>query len=106
MEEIAVRILKSGMLSNLDEEEIKRKIQMFLRPEKSKIHERPIRIRDAVECELKVEARNLKDELWNIVYELGLRLDYFVSRDGIAKCIESAEISWYALVDDEDEQGE
>lgn len=103
MEEIAVRTLETGMLSKIDKDEITKKIQMFLRPERSKSHERPIRIDDATECGLCIEAMDFNSELWNIVYELGIRLDYFVSRNDVLKCIESSEISWYTSIQTDEE---
>ena len=41
-EDIAVKALKTGMLSNLSEKQIRRKIKDFLSPEKVKTHGRPI----------------------------------------------------------------
>lgn len=49
-EDIAIKALKTGMLSELSEKGIKKKIKHFLTPEKVKNHGRPIYAQDALNC--------------------------------------------------------
>ena len=98
-EDIAIKTLKMGMLSNISEKEIKRKIKNFLTPEKVKTHGRPIYAQDALNCGLNIESKNLKEKFWSTVYELYVRLSNFVSTNNIAKCIESKDYSFRAKVE-------
>ena len=86
------------MLSNLSEEEIKRKIKIFLTPEKVKTHGRPIYAQDALNCDLNVEIKDMKEKFWYIAYELYFRLNNHVSTNNVAKCIESKDYSFRAKV--------
>jgi len=98
-EDIAVKSLEAGMLSGLTEGEIKKKIEIFLTPEKGKkVHGRPIYAQDAVDCDLKVEIRDVKEKFWSVVYELYIRLNNYVSTNNIAKCIECKDYSFRATV--------
>lgn len=98
-EDIAIKALKTGMLSNLSEKEIKKKIKIFLTPEKVKTHGRPIYARDALKCGLNIEIKDLKSKFWQLIYELYVRLNNFVSTNNIAKCIESKEHSFKAKME-------
>ena len=98
-EDIAVKVLKAGMLSGLSDKEIRRKIKIFLTPEKVKTHGRPIYAKDALNCGLKVEIKDLKGKFWSMVYELYVRLNNFVSTNNVAKCIESKDYSFKAKVE-------
>lgn len=95
-EDIAIKTLKMGMLSNMSEKEIKGKIKDFLTPETVKTHGRPIYAQDALNCGLNIEIKNLKEKFWSTVYELYLRLNNFVSSNDRAKCIESRDYSFRA----------
>ncbi len=98
-EDIAVKSLEAGMLSGLTEEEIKKKIEIFLTPEKGKkVHGRPIYAQDALDCGLNVEIRNVKERFWSVVYELYIRLNSHVSTNNVAKCIECKDYSFRAKV--------
>lgn len=98
-EDIAVKSLETGMLSGLTEEEIKKKIEIFLTPEKGKkVHGRPIYAQDALDCGLNVEIRNVKERFWSVVYELYIRLNSHVSTNNVAKCIECKDYSFRAKV--------
>jgi len=97
-EDIAIKALKTGMFSSISKEEIKRKIKIFLTPEKVKTHGRPIYAQDALNCGLNIEIKNLKEKFWSTVYELYVRLSNFVSTNNIAKCIESKDYSFRAKV--------
>ncbi len=88
-EDIAVKTLKTGMLQDLSEQEIKKRIGIFLNPEKGvKVHGRPIYVQDAQRCKLNIEVSVLKDKVWSLVYELYFRLNNYVSGNNRAKCIE------------------
>ena len=97
-EDIAIKALKTGMFSSISKEEIKRRIKIFLTPEKVKTHGRPIYAQDALNCGLNIEIKNLKEKFWSTVYELYVRLSNFVSTNNIAKCIESKDYSFRAKV--------
>jgi len=53
--DISVRVLKSGMMADANEEEIARRIGMFLTPEQTKTHGRPIYRDEADGCGLTIE---------------------------------------------------
>ncbi len=91
-EDIAIRALKSGMMSKLTEDEIREKIKMFLTPEQTKIHGRPIFYDEANKCGLNVELMEPLDIVWKIIYELYIRVNNFVSTRA-SKLIESKDYS-------------
>lgn len=99
-EDIAIKALKTGMLSELSEKGIKKKIKHFLTPEKVKNHGRPIYAQDALNCKLNVEIKDLKEKFWSTAYELYVRLNNHVSTNNIAKCIESKDYSFKAKVEE------
>jgi len=96
-EDIAVKALQTGMLAGLSDDEIKGKIKSFLTPEEMKVHGRPIYAKDALNCGLRIETRNVNDDLWLRVYELYVRLNSYVSSNNVAKCIECKNYSFRAL---------
>jgi len=100
-EDIAIRSLASGMMNGLSAIEIKDKIKIFLTPERTKTHGRPIYRDEASYCGLQIEPKNVKDQFWALVYELYIRTDNFVSTKA-AKCIESANHSFVAGIKEEE----
>ena len=92
-EDIAVKTLASGMMSDMQYSSIKKKIQIFLSPETVKTHSRPIYRDEARKNGLNIECMDVTSELWKNVYEVYLRLNYFVSTK-VSKCFESAEQSF------------
>jgi hypothetical protein len=58
-----------------------------------KAHGRPIYRDEAISCGLVIEEVNVKGELWELVYELYIRIDNFVSSH-VAKCVETKEDSF------------
>jgi hypothetical protein len=92
-EDIAVRALLSGMMKEKSEKEIKKQIELFLTPEKTKTHGRPISREEAATCGLIIESKDVKEGFWKLAYELYIRTDNFVSQRA-AKCIESKEHSF------------
>lgn len=92
-EDISVRTLKTGMMQQLSEEDIRRRIEVFLAPERTKSHGRPIFQDEANKCGLRIRAVDPTEDLWEAVYELYIRTNLFVSSRA-AKCVESASDSW------------
>jgi len=92
-QDIAVRTLQSGMLKDEPEATIKKKIEVFLTPKKTKAHGRPIFRDEAEACGLKIEKIDIKNQLWQYIYELFYRTDNFVSNNNVVKCIETEEHS-------------
>ena len=99
-EDIAIRTLASGMMKGISEDDIKKRIKIFLTPERTKTHGRPIYREEALSCELQIESKDVKDKFWNLVYELYIRTNNFVSKKA-AKCIESKNHSFVATVREE-----
>lgn len=96
--DIAIKVLKTGMMKDKNESEIKEKIKIFLTPEEVKTHGRPIYAKDAQNCGLNIEIIDLMDPIWKIIYELYVRLDNYVSTNNVAKVIESKHISFSAKI--------
>jgi len=94
-EDIAIRTLVSGMMKGISEKEIKREIEIFLKPKRTKTHGRPIYAKEASECGLKIELRDIREKFWELLYEF--RTDNFVSTSA-AKCIESQKHSFVATI--------
>ena len=91
--DISIRALITGMMDQCTKEQIEDKVKIFLTPEDTKAHSRPIYQDKALECGLKIEGFEPKDEIWKIVYELYIRTNNFVSNE-CSKCIESKEIAF------------
>ena len=100
-EDIAIRTLASGMMNNDDEKTIRKKIKIFLTPEKTKSHGRPIFAKEAKDCGLNIEVVDPKKKLWELVYELYIRVNNFVNSRAI-KCIESKNNSFSASYQEEE----
>ena len=96
--DISVKALKSDMLSNISEANIKAKIKTFLIPEKVKSHGRAIYAEEAKACNLNVEIIDLKNDMWSKIYELYFRIDNLLSTTTKAKVIESKDSSFYVGV--------
>ena len=92
-EDIAVRALKGGMMNDISDADIKKKIDMFLTPKKKKAHGRSISAEEAIACGLNVENVDIKGKMWDAVYELFLRTDNFVSNRA-SKCVETKDLSF------------
>lgn len=93
-EDIAIKTLKTGMLSTLSEGRIKQQIKIFLTPKTVKVHGRPIYAQEAKSCKLNVDLRDVKESVWSLIYELYFRLNNFVSTHNVAKCVETKEYSF------------
>ncbi len=94
--DIAVRYLQNaGMLSGKTEQEIKDAIQVFLLPQHTKAHGRPIYHKEAKDCGLDVETVDTCSDRWNMIYELYIRSNQLVMQS-VAKAIETARGSYFA----------
>jgi len=91
-EDIAVRTLASGMMKN--KTKIKNRIKIFLTPETTKTHGRPIYRDEAAKSGLNINKEAVRGKLWTLIYELYIRTDNFVSGNA-SKCIESKDTSFY-----------
>ncbi|MFH1258962.1 MAG: hypothetical protein ABII74_03975 [Elusimicrobiota bacterium] len=96
-EDIAIKALATGMLKGMSENEIKKKIEIFLTPKQTKAHGRPIDEKEASSCGLEIESKDVKDNFWKLVYELYIRTNNFVSTKA-AKCIETKSHSFIAPI--------
>ena len=94
-EDIAIQTLKAGMMENLSKDNIKKKIKIFLTPERTKTHGRPIYRDEAKKCGLNIESKNVNDKVWELIYELYIRTDSFVSENA-SKTIESKVNTFFA----------
>jgi hypothetical protein len=92
-EDIAIKSLGNGMLNGVSENDIREKIKVFLTPEQTKVHGRPIYISDAEACGLNIEKVEATSTAWKLVYELYIRSDNFVSSKA-SKCMETKEQGW------------
>jgi hypothetical protein len=92
-EDIAIRTLASGMMKDHTEKKIKEQIKIFLTPERTKTHGRPIYRDEASKCCLEIESEDVKEKFWELVYELYIRTNNYVSTQ-VSKCIESKEHSF------------
>lgn len=90
--DISIKALKNGMMSNLLETEIEEKIKVFLTPDDTKTHGRPIFRDRAKECGLEIEFINHTDDIWECLYELYIRSKFFVDTK-VYKLIESSDDS-------------
>ncbi len=90
-EDIAIKSLKTGMMSTVTERMIKKRIKPFCDPSQfTKTHGRPIYYEEAKKAGLNVELINVHSERWEILWELYLRTDRLVNSDMAAKSCESA----------------
>ena len=93
--DIAIKLLKTGMLSSFTENEITKKIQKFLIPKMTKTHSRPIYANECAECDLKIHIIDkIKErELWKNIYRLYFRLHNLTNNMKVAKILENKDIS-------------
>lgn len=102
--DMAVKLLHSGMMSQKTEQEIKDAIQVFLKPEAGTYaHGRAIYAPEATACGLTVDNISVNTELWKSIYELYVRTDRYVSRVA-AKAIESKGESFFVSAPSGDEE--
>lgn len=96
-ETVAVSCLKTGCFKGLTETKIKNKIKPFLDPKYTKVHGRPIYHDVTQACGLNVKKHELKSSLWQLVWNLYVRLGHVLSTTS-AKVVESSQDSYVMLV--------
>ena len=92
-EDIAIKTLANGMMKGTNEDEIKSKIKIFLTPEQTKTHGRPIYRDEAGSCGLQINQLAPADDRWKSIYELYIRINNYVTRK-CSKCIENRDQSF------------
>jgi ClpP class serine protease len=95
--DISIKILESGVMKGMERSEIEEKIKVFLTPEETKTHGRPIYKDEAIKCGLVIEEMNLGTPVCEFVHELHMRTANFTSTK-VAKCVESREHSFLVSV--------
>jgi len=94
-ESVAIKVLSTGIMNNIDEAEIKRKVGIFLEPKAgTQDHGRAISAREAEACGLNVEEIDLKSPGWKLMYDLYYRADAYVS-SRVSKLFESENEAFY-----------
>ncbi len=89
---IAVRLLKTGVMSKRSIASIKKSIERFTDPRFTKDHARPIYREEAARCGLAIESCDESGALWNALWPLYVRLSNYAERY-VSKVIESATVS-------------
>lgn len=97
-EDIALKVLNSGMMKGVSKNKIKEKIQIFLSPKSTKIHARPIFRDEAKKCGLNIDPIDVDSKLWELIFELYIRTSHFVTTK-VSKCIECEKYAFYAGVE-------
>jgi hypothetical protein len=91
-EDIAIKILKSGMMSKKSKAQIRKSIRLFLDPRMGTIsHSRSISRAEAATCGLAVEKMDVHSTSWRAIYELYVRTQQFVNSMYASKCVESTD---------------
>lgn len=91
-EDIAIKILKSGMMSAKSKAQIRNSIRLFLDPRMGTIsHARSINRSEAESCGLTVEKMDVHSNRWRAIYELYVRTQQFVNSSYASKCVESTD---------------
>lgn len=95
--DIAAKVLKKGMMKSVAKKEIKKVINIFLDPETSKTHGRPIFESDISEVDKKkyfnIDCINTTEKKWQTINEYHLRMVWHMRVTGMGKIIESEENS-------------
>jgi ClpP class serine protease len=94
--DISVQALKTGMMKRFSEENIRKKIESFLTPTRTKSHGRPIFRAEAQRCGLKVQDVPRDTDLWRLISTLYVRTRNLVTTPSVAKCIENKNSSFTA----------
>lgn len=94
--DIAQKVLSTGMMKGQTSAAIKRKIEIFLNPAAGTLaHGRPIFVAEAKRCGLNCDEIDVKSDLWQAIYELYVRTNAFVS-NSFCKTIESSQGAFHA----------
>lgn len=90
-QDMAIKVLSSGMLKGKTNAAIRKAIKVFLEPEAgTHAHGRPIYGPEAATCGLKIEDIDVKGKFWEKVYELYVRTSQYVNSSHACKIVESA----------------
>jgi len=92
-EDIAIKLLKLSMMRKLSKDEILKKMKIFIIPEATKVHGRPIFIDESKKAGLVVEEIDVSSPLWEAILAYSSRLNYLISNKYL-KIMESAENSF------------
>lgn len=93
--DVAVKLVKSGMMKDLEIDEIKEKLKLILDPTETKTHGRAIFREQAREMGLTVESIRSNQRLWVILWEHYERANWYVSHQA-SKSIESVDQNFSA----------
>ena len=88
-EDVVIKLLKSGMMKELSEEDIRERVKILLNPIELKVHGRPIYWEKAKEMGLNIEHVENDSRIWQLVWELYVRSDWYVSNRA-GKIVESS----------------
>lgn len=91
--DISIRSLESGMMSGRTRKQIEKDISVFLTPQTTKTHGRPIYADEAQACKLEIDLMDVSSDLWKDIYELYVRSDVY-TRAEAAKCVETEEFAF------------
>jgi len=91
--DISIRALATGMMKGDSKAEVEKRIRLFLTPEQTKTHGRPVYREEARDCGLVIQDIARTDPLWNPTYELFVRMENYVSTRA-SKCIEGRDHSF------------
>jgi len=94
-EDIATRSLSTGLMQKRKLDQIKKSLEIFLTPEISKTHGRPVFAKEAISRKFEITMPDVRQTLWNLVYELYIRTNNFVSTVA-CKCVETKDHSFHA----------
>jgi hypothetical protein len=95
-EDIAIKVLKSGLMRTKSRANIRKSIKIFLDPSAGTIsHGRSINRDEAKACGLKIEGLDVNSSPWHAIYELYSRTEMFVSSSAAAKTVESKDDAFF-----------
>jgi ClpP class serine protease len=95
--DISIKTLQSGMMKGQKRDKIQEKIKVFLTPEETKTHGRPIYRDEAKKCGLNIESIEIGSQLYELVHELHIRTSTFTASKA-SKCIESLKHSFISPI--------
>lgn len=101
--DISIRTLATGMMKGDSKTDVEKRIKLFLTPEQTKTHGRPVYRDEARGCGLVIQDIARTDPLWNPTYELLVRMENYVWTRA-SKCIESRDHSFLVPPPKEDRQ--
>ncbi|MBI4352329.1 MAG: hypothetical protein HY593_00235 [Candidatus Omnitrophica bacterium] len=79
-EEMSIRLLRTGMMKGQGEKAIRTLIRVFIDPEETLQHGRPIYHERAKDCGIIIGTLGLDNPIWNAIWELQLRYDHVLNR--------------------------